>query len=211
MEKTDPCACKSLKKRRNYDRGRKSTGRISVSGKRERTAEREREKPGYEYNQLRPSQNDERVKFLKRELKKTGENLRIEQPFHCDFWKRVTLGENFFANYNFTVLAGNEISFGDNVMIGPNCGIYAAGHAFDVKRRRDGLEYALPVHIGNDVWIGGHVSIVSGVSIGNGSIIGAGSVVINDIPENVIAAGNPCKVIRKIESEDDRKYLMTEV
>ena len=185
MEKTDPCACKSLKKRRNYDRGRKSTGRISVSGKRGRTAEREREKP--------------------------GENLRIEQPFHCDFWKRVTLGENFFANYNFTVLAGNEISFGDNVMIGPNCGIYAAGHAFDVKRRRDGLEYALPVHIGNDVWIGGHVSIVSGVSIGNGSIIGAGSVVINDIPENVIAAGNPCKVIRKIESEDDRKYLMTEV
>ena len=108
-------------------------------------------------------------------------------------------------------LAGNEVSFGDNVMIGPNCGIYAAGHAFDVKRRRDGLEYALPVHIGNDVWIGGHVSIVSGVSIGNGSIIGAGSVVINDIPENVIAAGNPCKVIRKIESEDDRKYLMTEV
>ena len=102
MEKTDPCACKSLKKRRNYDRGRKSTGRISV------------------YNQLRPSQNDERVKFLKRELKKTGENLRIEQPFHCDFWKRVTLGENFFANYNFTVLAGNEISFGDNVMIGPS-------------------------------------------------------------------------------------------
>ena len=187
-------------------------GYLYLAKEEELQKERERSQElSYEYNQLRPSQNDERVKFLKRELKKTGENLRIEQPFHCDFWKRVTLGENFFANYNFTVLAGNEISFGDNVMIGPNCGIYAAGHAFDVKRRRDGLEYALPVHIGNDVWIGGHVSIVSGVSIGNGRIIGAGSVVINDIPENVIAAGNPCKVIRKIESEDDRKYLMTEV
>ena len=177
-------------------------GYLYLAKEEELQKERERSQElSYEYNQLRPSQNDERVKFLKRELKKTGENLR----------KRVTLGENFFANYNFTVLAGNEISLGDNVMIGPNCGIYAAGHAFDVKRRRDGLEYALPVHIGNDVWIGGHVSIVSGVSIGNGSIIGAGSVVINDIPENVIAAGNPCKVIRKIESEDDRKYLMTEV
>ena len=175
----------------------------------EETLQRERERSqelSYEYNKIRPSQIGEKETFLRRELKKTGKNFRIEQPFHCDFWKRVTLGENFFSNYNFTILAGNEVVFGDNVLIGPNCGIYAAGHPFDIKKRSDGLEYALPVHIGDNVWIGGHVCIVSGVTIGSGSIIGAGSVVINDIPENVVAAGNPCKVIRKIKSEDDRKY-----
>ena len=163
------------------------------------------------YNQSSPTSLKKRTKLLFKILGKRGDKCIIHPPFYCDYGYNIQVGENFFANYNFTVLAGNEVSFGDNVMIGPNCGIYAAGHAFDIKRRRDGLEYALPVHIGNDVWIGGHVSIVSGVSIGNGSIIGAGSVVISDIPENVIAAGNPCKVIRKIESEDDRKYLMAEV
>lgn len=161
----------------------------------------------FEYNNLRPSQEKEREEIIRREMKKTGKNFRIEEPFHCDFWGRVTLGENFFANYNFIILAGNEVVFGDDVMIGPNCGIYAAGHAYDRKRRTQGLEYALPVYIGSEVWIGGHVSIVSGVTIGDGSIIGAGSVVVSDIPANVIAAGNPCKVIRKISSEDDKKFL----
>lgn len=176
----------------------------------EESLQKERERSqelSFEYNSLRPSQTKEREEMIRREMKKTGEHFRIEEPFHCDFWGRVTLGENFFANYNFTILAGNEVTFGDNVMIGPNCGIYAAGHACDKERRAAGLEYALPVRIGDDVWIGGHVSIVSGVTIGEGSIIGAGSVVIRDIPANVVACGNPCRVIREISPEDDRKYL----
>ena len=101
----------------------------------------------------------------------------------------------------------NEITFGDDVRIGPNCGIYAAGHAFDPERRAAGIEYARPVHIGNNVWIGGHVSIVSGVTIGDNAIIAAGSVVVSDIPANVLAGGNPCRVIRTIRPEDDRKYM----
>ncbi len=176
----------------------------------EENLQRERERSqelSFLYNSLRPSQVKEREEMIRREMKKTGEHFRIEEPFHCDFWGRVTLGENFFANYNFTILAGNEVTFGDNVMFGPNCGIYAAGHAYDRQRRAAGLEYALPVHIGNDVWIGGHVSIMSGVTIGDGSIIGAGSVVIHDIPANVVACGNPCRVIREISPEDDRKFL----
>ncbi|HCR84476.1 MAG TPA: maltose acetyltransferase [Lachnospiraceae bacterium] len=169
--------------------------------------ERERSQElSFEYNQLRPSQAEEREAIIRREMKRTGKHFRIEEPFHCDFWGRVSLGENFFANYNLTILAGNEVIFGDQVLIGPNCGIYAAGHAFDIKKRDAGLEYALPIHIGNHVWIGGHVSIVSGVTIGAGSIIAAESVVVSDIPSNVLAGGNPCKVIRKIREEDDKKF-----
>lgn len=165
----------------------------------------------YDYNQLRPGQVEEREAIIRREMKKTGEKFRIESPFHCDFWGRVTLGENFFSNYNLVILAGNEVTFGDNVLIGPNCGIYGAGHAFDVKRRVEGLEYARPIRIGNNVWIGGHVSIVSGVTIGDDCIIAAGSVVVSDIPSGVLAGGNPCKVIRKISPEDDRKYMMDDL
>lgn len=161
----------------------------------------------FDYNRLRPTQVKEREEIIRREMRRTGKRFRIEEPFHCDFWGRVSLGENFFANYNLVILAGNEVTFGDNVMIGPNCGIYGAGHAFDVERRAEGLEYARPIRIGNDVWIGGHVSIVSGVTIGDGCVIAAGSVVVSDIPPGVLAGGNPCRVIRKISPEDDRKYM----
>lgn len=164
----------------------------------------------FQYNRLSPMQTEERNEIIRREMKKTGKKFRIEEPFHCDFWDRVTLGENFFANYNLVILAGNEVVFGDNVMIGPNCGIYAAGHAFDHQRRAEGIEYALPIRIGDNVWIGGHVSIVSGVTIGSNSIIAAGSVVVSDIPSGVLAGGNPCRVIRTISSEDDNKYLNNE-
>jgi len=164
----------------------------------------------FTYNQLRPSQGKERAEIIRREMKACGERFRIEEPFHCDFWGRVTLGEDFFANYNFCILAGNEVTFGDHVLIGPNVGIYAAGHATDIAMRDIDMEYALPVHIGNHLWIGGSVSIVSGVTIGDNTIIGAGSVVTKDIPANVLAAGNPCRVIRPLSPDDDRKYLMAE-
>ena len=153
----------------------------------------------YDYNMLRPSQIKEREEMIRKHLAKTGKTFLIEQPFHCDFWYRVSIGENFYSNYNLVILAGNNVTFGDNVLIGPDCGIYAAGHPLDVEQRNAGLEYAHPIHIGNNVWIGGGVKIMSGVTIGDNTVIAAGSVVTKDIPSNVLAGGVPCRVIRKLD------------
>lgn len=161
----------------------------------------------YDYNALRPSQKEQREAMIRKHFKKTGKVFRIEQPFHCDFWDRVSIGENFFSNYNFVILAGNQIEIGDNVLIAPDCGLYAAGHPFDSQRRNAGLEYAHPIKIGNNVWIGGGVKIMGGVTIGDNTVIGAGSIVTRDIPAGVLAAGNPCRVIRAITPEDDLKYM----
>ena len=160
-----------------------------------------------EYNKLLPSQVKERRDFLSKILGKIGENCNILPPFKCDYGYHIELGENFFANYNFIVLDGNYVKIGDNVWIAPNVGIYAAGHPFDMEERIGGLEYAFPVTIGDNVWIGGGVSIIGGVTIGKNSIIGAGSVVTKDIPEGVLAVGNPCRVVRKITPEDKYKYI----
>lgn len=160
----------------------------------------------YRYNLLSPVESEKRTEFIKREMGSIGEGFRIEQPFYCDFWKNVTIGERFFSNYNFIILAANKIEIGDDVKFAPNCGIYAAGHPFDPQDRKDGIEYGWPVRIGNNVWIGAGTAIVGGVAIGDDTIIAAGSVVIKDIPAGVLAGGNPCKVIRKIKSSDDEKY-----
>ena len=160
-----------------------------------------------EYNKLLPSQVEEREKFLSKMLGKVGKGANILPPFRCDYGYRIEIGENFFANYNFIVLDGNYVKIGDNVWIAPNVGIYAAGHPIDRDERIAGLEYAFPVTIGDNVWIGGGVSIIGGVTIGKDSVIGAGSVVVRDIPEGVVAVGNPCKVVRKITPEDRDKYI----
>lgn len=160
-----------------------------------------------EYNKLLPSQLEEREVFLKKMLGKVGKGVNILPPFRCDYGYRIEIGENFFANYNFIVLDGNYVRIGDNVWIAPNVGIYAAGHPIDRDERVAGLEYAFPVTIGDNVWIGGGVNIIGGVTIGKDSVIGAGSVVVNDIPEGVVAVGNPCKVVRKITPEDREKYI----
>ena len=160
----------------------------------------------YQYNLLSPVESEKRMEFIKREMGSIGEGFRIEQPFYCDFWKNVTIGERFFSNYNFIILAANKIEIGDDVKFAPNCGIYAAGHPFDPKDRKDGIEYGWPVRIGNNVWIGAGTAIVGGVAVGDDTIVAAGSVVVKDIPAGVLAAGNPCKVIRKIKSSDDEKY-----
>ena len=152
----------------------------------------------YDYNMLRPSQMEERNEMIRKNFAKTEQSFLIEQPFRCDFWDRVSIGENFYANYNLVILAGNKVTFGDNVLIGPDCGIYAAGHPLDVEQRNAGLEYAQPIHVGNNVWIGGGVKILSGVTIGDNTVIAAGSVVTKDIPANVLAGGVPCRVLRKI-------------
>lgn len=160
----------------------------------------------FAYNCLAPDQLDERTKIIHENLGRCGEKCVIEQPFYCDFWERVFVGENFYSNYNFVVLAGNRIEIGDNVMFGSDCSLYAAGHPFEAQSRNSGLEYAWPIHIGNNVWIGGGVRIMGGVRIGENTVVGAGSVVVSDIPDNVLAAGNPCRVIRKLDPKDDEKY-----
>lgn len=126
-------------------------------------------------------------------------------PFHCDYGKNIEVGENFFANYNCIILDVAKVTIGKNVMFAPNVSIYTAGHPIHPDSRNSGYEYGIPVTIGDNVWIGGSVVINPGVTIGNNVVIGSGSVVTKDIPDNVIAVGNPCRVIREI-TEEDRKY-----
>lgn len=153
----------------------------------------------YEYNQLRPSNQQERQNKLKELLGKTGTSYIIEQPFMCDYGYNIEIGENFYANHNLIILDANKVQFGDNVFIAPNCSFYTAGHPLDVEKRNKGLEYAKPIKVGNNVWMGGNVVVLPGVTIGDNVVIGAGSIVNKDIPSNTLAVGNPCKVIKRID------------
>ncbi|URZ01927.1 sugar O-acetyltransferase [Clostridium felsineum] len=159
----------------------------------------------YEYNLLRPDELNKIKESIKDILGKTGEEISIEQPFHCDYGKNIEVGNNFFANYNCTILDVGKVIIGENVMFAPNVSIYTAGHPIHPESRNSGYEYGIDVIIGDNVWVGGSVVINPGVKIGNNVVIGSGSVVTKDIPDNVIAVGNPCKVIREI-TEEDRKY-----
>ena len=160
----------------------------------------------YEFNLCRPSDTAKQQELLNRMLGSIKGNPVITAPFYCDYGFNITIGENFYTNHNVTILDGAKVTFGDNVFIAPNCVFSTAGHSIDSEQRAKGLEIARPITVGNNVWIGANVSVLPGVTIGNSSIIGAGSVVNKDIPEGVIAAGNPCKVIRKITEEDKKKY-----
>lgn len=163
--------------------------------------QKEREKAKdlcYEYNQIKPSKQEEKRKIIRRLLGSTKQNFLIEQPFMCDYGYHIEIGENFYANHNLIILDGNKVTFGDNVFIAPNCAFYTAGHPLDAEQRNKGLEYAKPIEIGNNVWIGGNVVVLPGVKIGDNCVIGAGSVVTKDVPDNSVAVGNPCKVIRKL-------------
>lgn len=152
----------------------------------------------YDYNRLRPSETERRTEIIRLLFGKTRKKFIIEQPFHCDYGYNIEIGENFYTNVNCVILDEAKVEFGDNVFIAPNCGFYTAGHPFDVEQRNRGLEYAKPIVIGNNVWIGAQVCVLPGVTIGDNSVIGAGSVVNKDIPANTLAAGNPCRVIRKL-------------
>lgn len=151
-----------------------------------------------DYNDLRPKEVDARAALLRKLLGKVKGELLIEQPFYCDYGYNISVGENFFANFNLVILDEAPVTFGDNVFIAPNCGFYTAGHPIDAVARNKGLEYARPITVGNNVWIGANVSVLPGVTIGDNCVIGAGSVVVKDIPANSVAVGNPCKVIKSI-------------
>ena len=135
-----------------------------------------------------------------------GKNVWIEPDFKCEFGKNISIGNDVYINFGCIILDCGEVTIGDNTLLGPNVGIYLANHAFDAQERINGGCFGKPVHIGSKVWIGGDVKILAGVTIGNNSIIGTGSVVTKDIPENVIAVGNPCRVLRKITEKDKTGY-----
>lgn len=161
----------------------------------------------WEFNQLRPSQQAEKTRYMKEMFAECGEGCYIELPFRANWGgKHLHFGNYVYANFNLTVVDDGEIYVGDKVMFGPNVTIATANHPIEPGLRSKAMQYNKPVHIGENVWVGANTVIVPGVSIGKNSVIGAGSVVTKDIPENVVAVGNPCRVLRPI-GEHDREYF----
>lgn len=164
----------------------------------------------FEYNAIHPSETVAKERLLDRLLGKKGKNCVIIQPFYCDYGSNIEVGDNFFANYGFTVLDEAKVRIGNNVFIAPNVSIYTAGHPLDPAERNRFTEYARPVTIGDNVWICGNVTIIPGVTIGDNVTIAAGSVVIRDIPSGCVAAGNPCRVVKKLDFKLDTDKKDTE-
>lgn len=151
-----------------------------------------------ELNQLGKSNREQRELILHQLFGACGKNLWVESPFFCDYGFQISVGDNVFVNFNCTILDGAPVKIGNNVLLGPNVQIYSATHPTQWKLRQKGLEYAKPVTIGNDVWIGGGAVICPGIKIGSRTTIGAGSVVTKDIPSDVVAAGNPARIIKHL-------------
>lgn len=158
-----------------------------------------------EFNFMDRSDFDGLGRLTRQLLGKSGKGAFINPPFYCDYGNHIEVGDNFFANYNCTIIDVAKVTIGNNVMLAPNVAIYTAGHPIHPDSRNSAYEYGIKVTIGNNVWIGGNVVINPGVTIGDNVVIGAGSIVTKDIPANVVAVGNPCRPIKQI-TENDRKY-----
>lgn len=161
----------------------------------------------FDYNHCRPGNQEERQKILKELLGSCGDHVYIEDGFHMSYGSHVFLEDRFYANFNLTIIDDGEVHIGNRTMIGPNVTICTTGHPADPHYREMVAHYSLPIHIGRNVWIGSNAVILPGVTIGDNSIIGAGSVVTKDIPENVVAVGNPCRVLREIGERDKEYYF----
>lgn len=167
------------------------------------SAARERAKRlTWRYNQMDPTDWDGRTALLRELLGRLGEDSWIEPSFRCDYGCNITLGDCVFINYDCVFLDVAPIAIGNRVLIAPQAGLYTAGHPLDPEIRASGLEFGRPITLEDDVWLGGHVTVCPGVTIGSGSVVAAGSVVTRDIPSGVIAAGNPCKVLRPLTTAD---------
>ncbi len=158
------------------------------------------------YNKTDDTQTEERAELMKKLFKSVGKNVWIEPDFHCEFGKNITIEDNVYINFGCIILDCAEVRIGANTLIGPNAGIYPVNHAIDANERINGGCISSPISIGKNCWFGGDVKVLTGVTIGDNTIIGAGSIVTKDIPSNVIAAGNPCKVIRPITDDDKTEY-----
>ena len=160
-----------------------------------------------EFNQTRYDDEDGRERIIRDLLGSVGEKVMVEAPFRCDYGFNIHVGDNFYANYGCTILDGCKVTIGNNVFLGPNVQIYTASHPVYAPLRNEGYEYGEEITIGDDVWVGGNATILPGAHIGTNVVIGAGSVVTGDIPDGVVAAGNPCRIIRKI-SEQDKQFVL---
>ena len=162
----------------------------------------------YDYNMTRPTQPERRKALLKEMFAEIGEDCYIEPPLHANWGgKFVHLGNHVYANFNLTLVDDTHIYIGDRTKLGPNVVIATAGHPIVPELRMQGLQFNMPVHIGKNCWLGSGVLVMPGVTIGDNSVIGAGSVVTRDIPANVVAVGNPCKVLRPINDRDREYYF----
>lgn len=151
----------------------------------------------FDLDYLKPSEMEKRKDVITQLLGYYPENLELISPFMCDYGHLIHLGKNVFINSFCYFMDGGSITIGNDVFIGPYCGFYTANHAMDYKERNSGIEIALPIHVGNNVWFGANVSVMPGVTIGDDCVIGAGSVVTKDIPPHSLACGNPCRVIKQ--------------
>lgn len=156
----------------------------------------------YAFNTAPLEERKDKLQALKKFFRRSSDTLALQPPFHCDYGGFISFGENVFANINFTILDAALVTIGDYAFIGPNVTIVSTGHPLDAGLRNSYRQFGYPVTIGNNVWIGASVTICPGVTIGDNAVIGAGSIVNKDIPPNVIAVGNPCKVLRELTEED---------
>lgn len=152
----------------------------------------------WQYNNINPENIEEQRSILSSLFGSIGVNFHFNQPFRCDYGCNVYIGDNFFANFNLTILDEAEVRIGNNVFVGPNVSIYTACHPIEAEERNTGVEWAEPVTIGNSVWIGGGATILPGVTVGDNVVIGAGAVVTKDVPANSVVGGNPARIIKSI-------------
>ncbi len=162
----------------------------------------------YDFNQTRPTELDKRAAMLGEMFAEIGEGCYIEPPFHANFGgKHVHFGKNIYANFNLTLVDDTHIYVGDYTMFGPNVTVASAGHPILPELREQAYQYNMPVHIGKNCWLGAGVIVLPGVTIGDNTVVGAGSVVTKDLPSNVVAVGNPCRVLREINDRDKEYYF----
>ena len=189
------------------ERERMLSGQLYDAGDETLTAARDRAKRlTWRYHQLDPTDWDSRTQILQELLGHLGEDSWIEPPFRCDYGTQISIGDHFFANYDCIFLDVAPITIGNQAMFGPRVCLYTAGHPLDAATRNTGLEFGKPIAIGDDVWLGGNVVVLPGVTIGAGTVVAAGSVVRRDLPPHVLAAGNPCQVLRPITEADRLKW-----